>query len=151
LKTRLNTNLKRKKNEKIAFFESLEPEHREGLYKNGKFYTPPGLPADSRPTELVKKDGGETILTNRPLPTPHNRPNQNNSYREAPQNNNQEQLKCRALYKYDAQEADELTLRKGNIITIIKEHPDWWEGELNGKVGVFPANYVQRIGDDEVI
>jgi hypothetical protein len=49
------------------------------------------------------------------------------------------------LYDYDAQEPDELTIRAGDIIILIKENPDWWEGELNGKIGVFPYNYVEKI------
>jgi len=159
--------LAKKKKEKITFIESPEPEHIEGLYKNGKFYTPPALPADSRPTEISRKQG-DTILTNRPLPTPGSNPgaatrmpNQGRplpptslppstppvNNRPLPPTNQppQNQPQCTALYNYAAQESDELTLRKGDIITIIKEHPDWWEGELNGRVGVFPANYVQKI------
>jgi len=142
----------KKKKEKISFIESNDPEHIEGLYKNGKFYTPPALPQDSRPTELTRKEGGETIMTNRPLPTPGSGPGKGNSPPvRAPPPNNPPPPKapqgptCRALYNYTAQENDELTLRKGDVVTIIKEHPDWWEGELNGKVGVFPANYVQKI------
>jgi hypothetical protein len=49
------------------------------------------------------------------------------------------------LYEYIAQEPDELTLHPGDIIILIKENPDWWEGELNGQIGVFPYNYVEKI------
>jgi hypothetical protein len=160
--------LAKKKKVKITFLESPLPEHLEGLYKNGKFYTPPALPQDSRPTELTKKQG-DAVLTNRPLPTPgtgaSRMPNQGGrplpptslpgvppgqNSRPLPPSNQppppQQNLpKCQALYNYTAQENDELTLRKGDIITIVKEHPDWWEGELNGRVGVFPANYVQKM------
>jgi len=140
----------KKKKEKISFIESPDPEHVEGLYKNGKFYTPPALPPDSKPTELIRKEGGETILNNRPLPTPGGGPPRGNPppVRQPPPTSTPPPRKgplCKALYNYQAQEQDELTLRKGDIIAIIKEHPDWWEGELNGQVGVFPANYVQKI------
>jgi hypothetical protein len=53
--------------------------------------------------------------------------------------------RVRALYEYVAREDDELTIRPGDIIILIKENPDWWEGELNGKVGLFPYNYVEKI------
>jgi len=140
----------KKKKEKITFIESSDPEHKEGLYKNGKFYTPSGLSPDSKPTELTRKEGGEPILSNRPLPTPGGGPKGNPPPTRTPPPTTTPPPKiqgpqCRALYNYVAQEGDELTLRKGDIITIIKEHPDWWEGELNGKVGVFPANYVQKV------
>lgn len=49
-----------------------------------------------------------------------------------------------ALYKYTAQNADELSFDKDDVIKMIsKEEPDWWKGELNGVVGLFPSNYVQ--------
>jgi myosin-1 len=49
--------------------------------------------------------------------------------------------KCTALYNYDATEADELSLRVGDVIVITsKDDPGWWTGTLNGKTGLFPAN-----------
>ncbi|XP_054166494.1 endophilin-A-like [Oppia nitens] len=51
--------------------------------------------------------------------------------------------KCRALYDFDAQNADELTLRTGDIIELNKRVDDnWFEGTLNGRTGLFPTNYV---------
>ena len=53
---------------------------------------------------------------------------------------------CRALYDYDAQDTDELTIRAGDIITIVnKDNAGWWQGKLRGKSGLFPANYVEII------
>ncbi|EEB19950.1 dab2-interacting protein, putative [Pediculus humanus corporis] len=55
---------------------------------------------------------------------------------------------CKALYTYDAMNKDELTLRKDDVITIItKEVGDkgWWKGELRGKIGLFPDNFVELI------
>lgn len=47
-------------------------------------------------------------------------------------------------YNYVAQEDDELTLRKGDIITEIKTmHGGWWEGTLRDKRGMFPDNFVK--------
>ena len=53
---------------------------------------------------------------------------------------------CRALYDYRAQEADELTLAVGDVITIVsKDSEGWWTGLSKGKKGLFPANYVEMI------
>lgn len=55
---------------------------------------------------------------------------------------------CRAMFHYEAANADELTLHEGDIITIITKEgqdPGWWKGELKGKLGVFPDNFVQII------
>lgn len=49
-------------------------------------------------------------------------------------------------YNYVAQEDDELTLRKGDIITGIKVMlGGWWEGTLRDKRGMFPDNFVKVI------
>lgn len=54
--------------------------------------------------------------------------------------------KCRALYEYDANLHDELSIRPGDVISVYsKTDNDWWHGELNGAVGIFPATYVEEI------
>merc|ERR1719419_735645 len=55
---------------------------------------------------------------------------------------------CLVLFPYTAQNEDELTLQEGQLISIItKECEDkgWWKGELDGRVGVFPDNFVKRV------
>ncbi|KAI8803169.1 P-loop containing nucleoside triphosphate hydrolase protein, partial [Cladochytrium replicatum] len=48
---------------------------------------------------------------------------------------------CKALYDYDASEADELSFHAGDIITIVsKDDEGWWTGSIKGKKGLFPAN-----------
>ena len=49
-------------------------------------------------------------------------------------------------FEYKAVEPDELTLHVGDIIQncMIAEE-GWMEGELNGKRGVFPGNFVVEI------
>jgi len=51
--------------------------------------------------------------------------------------------RCRALYDFAAQDSTELALRKGDVVNIIKKGQDWWEGECNGRRGLFPGNYVE--------
>lgn len=47
-------------------------------------------------------------------------------------------------FDYVAREPDELTLKKGDVITDIKPMPDgWMEGFKDGKKGMFPDNYVK--------
>eukprot|EP00794_Sanderia_malayensis_P000125 gene125-736_t len=52
-----------------------------------------------------------------------------------------------ALFSYTSQNEDELTFYKGSVINVIKKEGDWWQGELNGQVGMFPFNYVQLLTD----
>jgi hypothetical protein len=52
---------------------------------------------------------------------------------------------CKVLFAYQPVNEDELKLGEGDIVTIItKDLPDkgWWKGELRGKIGVFPDNFV---------
>jgi len=54
--------------------------------------------------------------------------------------------RARSLYAYQAQDADELSMKVGDLVEIITEDPSgWWQGRLNGKQGLFPGNYVQKI------
>ena len=47
-------------------------------------------------------------------------------------------------YEYKAEQEDELTLKVGDIITgVLTADGGWWEGELNGKKGMFPENFVK--------
>ncbi|KAK3089926.1 hypothetical protein FSP39_007688 [Pinctada imbricata] len=48
------------------------------------------------------------------------------------------------LYDYRAQRSDELTIFKGDVISVLYKDSDlWWMGELaDGQQGFFPANYV---------
>ncbi|OQV19214.1 Intersectin-2 [Hypsibius exemplaris] len=49
-----------------------------------------------------------------------------------------------ALYDYVAQNSDELSFKKNDVIIIVsKEDVNWWKGVLNGKQGILPSNYVQ--------
>ncbi|CAA9995154.1 unnamed protein product, partial [Nesidiocoris tenuis] len=49
-------------------------------------------------------------------------------------------------YNYDAALPDELTIRKGDLISdVVPNSPGWWEGTLtrDGKRGLFPDNFVK--------
>lgn len=58
---------------------------------------------------------------------------------------------CKVIFSYKPANEDELELKEGDIISILsKELPDkgWWKGELKGKIGVFPDNFVQLLSAD---
>ncbi|XP_034415627.1 SH3 domain-containing kinase-binding protein 1 isoform X6 [Cyclopterus lumpus] len=59
---------------------------------------------------------------------------------------------CKVLFPYEAQNEDELSLKEGEIINIItKECADagWWKGEVGGRRGVFPDNFVKLLDADK--
>ncbi len=56
--------------------------------------------------------------------------------------------KAVALYTFKGEQPGDLPFRKGDVITIIKKsesQDDWWTGRVNGKEGIFPANYVELV------
>ncbi|CAJ0964675.1 unnamed protein product [Ranitomeya imitator] len=52
---------------------------------------------------------------------------------------------ARARYDFCARDRTELTLKEGDVIRILnkKGHQGWWKGEVYGKIGWFPSNYVE--------
>ncbi|CAO1635523.1 unnamed protein product [Sympodiomycopsis kandeliae] len=45
---------------------------------------------------------------------------------------------------------DELKFKEGDIIEIVERNDDnWWTGKLNGKQGLFPANYVEPYNEPQ--
>ncbi|XP_029985092.1 CD2-associated protein-like [Sphaeramia orbicularis] len=53
-------------------------------------------------------------------------------------------------YEYEALQEDELTLRLGDVIKNVRyiEEDGWMEGDLNGKRGLFPDNFVKEMKKD---
>lgn len=53
-------------------------------------------------------------------------------------------LQVVALYDYNANRSDELTVRRGDVIRVLyKDNESWWFGRLtNGLQGYFLASYV---------
>ncbi|PVI06402.1 hypothetical protein DM02DRAFT_553075 [Periconia macrospinosa] len=51
-----------------------------------------------------------------------------------------------AMYDFEGQSHGDLSFREGDKIRVVKKtnsSQDWWEGELRGQKGSFPANYVK--------
>ncbi|KAG8518234.1 Vinexin, partial [Galemys pyrenaicus] len=58
---------------------------------------------------------------------------------------------ARLKFDFQAQSPKELTLKKGDIVYIHKEvDKNWLEGEHHGRLGIFPANYVEVLPADEI-
>lgn len=55
-------------------------------------------------------------------------------------------LVARALYNFIGQSCRELNFRRGDIIFVRRQvDKNWYEGEHNAMIGLFPSNYVEVI------
>ncbi|KAJ6574737.1 hypothetical protein B0H19DRAFT_933094 [Mycena capillaripes] len=53
-----------------------------------------------------------------------------------------------ALYDFQAAQPGDLSFSKGDIIVITKRSDstdDWWTGTLDGRKGIFPANFIEVV------
>ncbi|XP_067267096.1 SH3 and cysteine-rich domain-containing protein 2-like [Chanodichthys erythropterus] len=55
-----------------------------------------------------------------------------------------------ALYKFLPQEKNDLELHPGDRLMVIDDsNEEWWKGKCGDKIGLFPANFVQRVRPGE--
>ncbi|TDL23844.1 hypothetical protein BD410DRAFT_720457 [Rickenella mellea] len=54
--------------------------------------------------------------------------------------------RVRALHTFEPTEQGELAFEKGDIIKVVdRNYKDWWRGQLRGRTGIFPVNYVEPL------
>ena len=54
-------------------------------------------------------------------------------------------------YSYAAENDDELSLEEGDVVIVLEkelEDNGWWKGEVGGKIGVFPDNFVELLKEE---
>ncbi|XP_041790233.1 proto-oncogene vav-like isoform X1 [Chelmon rostratus] len=84
------------------------------------------------------------------LRTPYKQPEESNSSNNTPNTTPGGSMRsfgiARARYDFSARDRSELSLQEGDTIKILskKGHSGWWKGEVYGRVGFFPANYVEE-------
>lgn len=55
-----------------------------------------------------------------------------------------------ALYDFSPQEQDDVGFRRGDKVQILeKPSADWWKGSVDGRVGMFPSNYVKPLNNEK--
>jgi len=149
--TNLDLVIKDNKRTQVAFLS--DPTGGQGRVKGTKVCVAPGLPRDTKPNiqppatiTTVNTDpygglkrgggrggrGGAAAGGGRPSPAASN------------------VKRCRALYDFEAENPDELSFLNGAVIVVLEELGEWWKGDLNGQVGIFPANYAEILKEAPV-
>ncbi|KAJ5073860.1 fch and double sh3 domains protein [Anaeramoeba ignava] len=70
--------------------------------------------------------------------------NQNNQNNQNNNNNNNQEIKRKVevIFDYEAKDEDELSIKVGEILIILKEYEGWFQAQNKlGKEGLVPANY----------
>ena len=61
---------------------------------------------------------------------------------------------AKSLYDFASSRSDELSLSEGDVVLVTSRTPNgdedgWWLGQLDGKTGLFPTNYVEECKQEE--
>jgi len=53
------------------------------------------------------------------------------------------------LYTFESSKVGDLGMEKGTPVKVLTKNGDWWRGQVDGRVGIFPSNYVREISESE--
>ncbi|XP_007949014.1 vinexin [Orycteropus afer afer] len=98
-------------------------------------------------------DGGSPFLGRRDFvyPSPTRDPSASEPGGSPVRKEEKKMKAARLKFDFQAQSPKELSLQKGDIVYIHKEvDKNWLEGEHHGRLGIFPANYVEVLPADEI-
>ncbi|KTG41908.1 hypothetical protein cypCar_00028599, partial [Cyprinus carpio] len=105
------------------------------------------LPSDNE----EKKEKPIPSLPSATKPTPLSTPEPPKGEKEAESKRKVKEY-CKAIFPFESTNQDELDLKEGDIIHILSKdtgEPGWWRGEINGKEGVFPDNFVALLPETD--
>lgn len=90
---------------------------------NGNKNKPEANPFDDHDEDWDENDNSENVLVD----------------------NGEPGVPVKALYDYDGAESDELTFKQGEIFEKLEDEDEqgWCKGRIKGRVGLYPANYVE--------
>ncbi|CAA17920.1 Protein csh3 [Schizosaccharomyces pombe] len=98
----------------------------------------PGVPAPQKQSEASSVNS-----STEKLPPPPSYPGPNTAHKNVE--------RVLAMYDFPGPDAGDLGFHAGEVIIVLEHvNNDWWRGELNGKEGIFPSNYVRLLEDSAV-
>ena len=56
------------------------------------------------------------------------------------------EIKLKALYDYKATDSTQLSIKKGEVLTLVeKTNDNWWNASNHTQIGYVPSNYVEEM------
>ncbi|KAI3364060.1 hypothetical protein L3Q82_010879 [Scortum barcoo] len=117
------------------------------IFREGSVKLKVRLPS---PETAERKEKPIPSLPSAAKPAPH--PNMTDSQRADGDSKSKVKEYCKVTFGFEATNEDELSLKEGDIIHILSKdtgEPGWWRGEIGGKEGVFPDNFVTMLPEAE--
>lgn len=108
----------------------------------------PSAPAPVKKVEQQPKAAPAPTTTTTTTPAPQKQPAAPAPVKKAapPPPSKDTRPKAKVVFDYDATAADELTIKEGQIVTIVtKDASGWWRVICNGKEGLIPGNYTEQM------
>jgi len=131
---------KRQEDQMRKFYEDIEQKKEQELLQ-----------------DMQNRKHHDTLLPTQKSPIPLNRyeelANGDQQSVTTPQStlNRNYKMVSRALYNFQAQNYRELSFKKGDLVYIRRQVDDnWYEGERNAMIGIFPVTYVEMIPNENV-
>merc|ERR1711988_1872189 len=131
---------KRQEDQMRKFYEDIEHKKEQELLQ-----------------DMQNRKHHDTLLPTQKSPIPLNRyeelANGDQQSVTTPQStlNRNYKMVSRALYNFQAQNYRELSFKKGDLVYIRRQVDDnWYEGERNAMIGIFPVTYVEVVPNENV-
>merc|ERR1712203_804891 len=130
---------KRQEDQMRKFYEDIEQKKEQELLQ-----------------DMQNRKHHDTLLPTQKSPIPLNRYEElanGDPQSTTPQStlNRNYKMVSRALYNFQAQNYRELSFKKGDLVYIRRQVDDnWYEGERNAMIGIFPVTYVEIIPNESV-
>ena len=133
------------------FYEDIEQKKEQELLQDmqNRKHHDTLLPTQKSPIPLNRYeefgggDGNSTSGMGPVITTPQSTLNRSTS--------SHYKMVSRALYNFQAQNYRELSFKKGDLVYIRRQVDDnWYEGERNAMIGIFPVSYVEIIPNESV-
>ena len=126
-----------------------KPKHESShhaSHSGSKVAVPPARPSHFKP----KHPSSTTKPAPKTKSLPRSQPQKHRvySHRLAKEPDWDQKLLGQALYDFRGEMKYDLEFRKGQVITILtrtEQQFDWWEGKIDDRVGIFPANYIKLL------